>query len=249
MYTSYYDLLNDVYKYGEIISPSNITLNRSFATKELTNVQLKIDNFSSLLIDKNEVTYLTEEMKWYCDHVDISNKQNINKKLKDMAFELLDGVVNRAGPNSNYGEMCLRLKNHIGITQLDWIIEKLTKDSSSRQAIAFYNSPNYQYYSNQDFVCTLTQMFNIKDDKLNTTVNIRSNDLMMCFRFDSIWYRSFQQIVCNRLQKIYPQLQLGYLFCNIFSAHYYLKDEEKVKNYLNNNLTHYDFIYKGLETL
>ena len=33
---------------------------------------------------------------------------------------------------------------------------KLKKDKSSRQAVAFYNSPSYQYWSNDDFVCTLT---------------------------------------------------------------------------------------------
>jgi thymidylate synthase len=248
MYTSYYDLLNDIYHNGEIISSSNVSVNRSLVTKELTNVQLRIDNFNSLLINENEVKYLTEEMKWYCNHIN-GDEYSFRLSLQKLALELLDGVVNRAGVNSNYGDMCLRLKNHIGITQYEWIIEKLRKDISSRQAIAFYNSPNYQYYSNPDFVCTLTQMFNIKNDKLNTTVNIRSNDIMMCFRFDSIWYRSFQQIIFNKLKEFYPNLQMGSLFCNIFSAHYYLKDEEKVKYYLNNDLKLYDFKYEGLEKL
>lgn len=45
MYTSYYDLLNDVYQNGELISPSDVSTNRSFQTKELTNVQIKIDDF------------------------------------------------------------------------------------------------------------------------------------------------------------------------------------------------------------
>lgn len=267
MYLSYYDLLKDVYENGKLISPSNISTNRSFETKELTNVQLKIDDFKSLLMTENEVKYLTEEMKWYCDQVEMPQHRridlthekwtdyptyatrDINKELRQMGIDLLDGVVNRAGPNSNYGEMCLRLKNHVGVTQLEWIIDRLQKDRSSRQAIAFYNSPNYQYYSNQDFVCTLTQLFNIKNNRLNTTVNIRSNDLMMCFRFDSIWYRSFQQIVFNYLKEFYPELEMGYLFCNIFSAHYYLKDEEKVKKFLNNDVKLYDFTYEGLKDL
>ena len=198
-------------------------------------------------------------MKWYCDKVEkpearrldlthekwtdypTYNKRDINKELRQMGIDLLENVVNRAGPNSNYGEMCLRLKNHAGITQLDWIIDKLKKDISTRQAIAFYNSPNYQYYSNQDFVCTLTQMFNIKNNKLNTTVNIRSNDIMMCFRFDLIWYKTFQQIVFNHLKEYYPTLEMGYLFCNIFSAHYYIKDEEKVKKFLNNEYKLFNF--------
>ena len=110
-----------------------------------------------------------------------------------MAEDVL-GAKNRCGPNSNYGEMCLRLKNHMGVTQLSWVVERLKRDRASRQAVAFYNSPNYQYYSNEDFVCCLTQMFNIKGNKLNTIVNSRSNDLINSFRFDSIWWRIFQML-------------------------------------------------------
>ena len=145
-----------------------------------------------------------------------------------MAEDVL-GAKNRCGPNSNYGEMCLRLKNHMGVTQLGWVVERLKRDRASRQAVAFYNSPNYQYYSNEDFVCCLTQMFNIKGNKLNTIVNSRSNDLINSFRFDSIWWRIFQKRVLDELKMTYPDLELGYLLVNIFSAHYYLKDEFKIQ--------------------
>ena len=245
MFNSYIEMLKAVDAEGELISPSDVSLNRSFATKELTNVQVKIDDYKQLLLDDNEVNYLEKELDWFLDWIEkpvyhvaeLSHElqppskkpiiSSYSKMLKDLGKDLL-GCVNRAGPNSNYGEMCLRLKNHIGITQIEWVVERLTHDASSRQAVAFYNSPNYQYWSNQDFVCTLTQMFNIKNNKLNTTVNIRSNDLINCFRFDSIWYKIFQKKVLEQLKRVYPELQEGYLFCNIFSAHFYLKDEEKL---------------------
>lgn len=225
MFLSYIEMLQAVEKTGEFVSPSSVSLNRTFATMELSNVQVKIDNFKPQLVDDNEVEYLQKEIDWYLGR---NTSDDQHKKLKILAKELI-GCVNRAGPNSNYGEMCLRLKNHIGLTQLDWILGKLVKDKSSRQAVAFYNTPNYQYWSNDDFVCTLTQMFSIKDGKLNTTVNIRSNDLVNCFRFDSIWYNMFQSIVLKELKKTYPDLQKGWMLCNIFSAHCYLKDKEKLQ--------------------
>ena len=247
MFASYIEMLKAVDTEGETISPSDVSLNRSFGTKELTNVQVKIDNYQQLLLNQDEVTYLEKELDWFLDwnekpiyhvaelsHIPKTEQQkklpvgSQSKILKELGKKLL-GCVNRAGPNSNYGEMCLRLKNHIGITQLEWVVEKLKKDPSSRQAVAFYNSPNYQYWSNDDFVCTLTQMFNIKDNKLNTTVNIRSNDLINCFRFDSIWYKIFQKKVLEQLKSTYPDLKEGYLLCNIFSAHFYLKDAEKLE--------------------
>lgn len=225
LFTSYIDLLNAVDVDGELVSPSNVSTNRSFATKELTNVQLKIDDFKQLIVNDKEVEYLEKELDWYNGTY---QDPEANKKLRELALTHV-GCVNRAGSHSNYGEMCLRLKNRAGITQKEWILHKLRKDQNSRHAIAFYNSPDYQYYDNCDFVCTLTQMFNIKDNKLNTTVNIRSNDLINCFRFDVLWYRKFQTIIFEELKKDYPELQLGYVFCNIFSAHYYLKDAEKLE--------------------
>jgi len=36
----------------------------------------------------------------------------------------------------------------------------------------------------------------------------------------------------KRLQARYPELKLGYLLCNIFSAHYYMKDAEKLEKIL-----------------
>lgn len=245
MFTSYIDLLNAVATDGELIQPSDVSVNRSFATKELNNVQLKIDSFTPLLIDDNESEYYDKELQWYFDsyekpkHAPIElNHEKWDKNpvvkadtfladLRRMAADVI-GCCNRCGPNSNYGEMCLRLKNHIGITQLEWCVEKLKADKSSRQAVAFYNTPNYQYWSNCDFVCCLTQMFNIKDNKLNTVINSRSNDLINSFRFDSIWWHIFQQIALKELKKTYADLQLGYMFVNIFSAHYYLKDEKKL---------------------
>ena len=256
MYNSYPELLKAVKEDGETISSSSVSVNRSFETRELNNVQVLMKDDNEYILNDNEKKYLAVEMDWFMDRVykhvnpplelghdkeaprnlidaSVITTDNVNKKLKEMALSLLDGCVNRAGPNSNYGEMCLRLKNHLGITQLEWVCAKLEKDPLSRQAVAFYNSPNYQYWSNQDFVCTLNQLFSIKGDMLNTVVNIRSNDLINCFRFDSIWYRTFQKIVLARLQKTYPSLKLGYLLCNIFSAHYYLKDEAKLEKILD----------------
>lgn len=246
MYFGYIDLLRSIDSLGEEVSPSEVSLNRSFVTKELNNVQLLMDPYKQLLINDKEVEYVEKELDWYLDTyekpvripLELSHQPqapqeakvlvNYSKMLKDLAKDLI-GCVNRAGPNSNYGEMCLRLKNHIGITQLEWVVDKLKKDKSSRQAVAFYNSPNYQYWSNDDFVCTLTQMFTIKHNRLNSTVNIRSNDLINCFRFDSIWYKMFQLRVLQKLKPIYPELEDGHLLCNIFSAHFYLKDADKLE--------------------
>lgn len=230
LFKSYIDLLHGVQNEGELISPSNVSVNRSFQTKELTNVQLVINDFKPFLLNDKEQEYIKYELDWFLDEqLDLSSEDhgNCHAFLKRKA-ETLIGCVNRDGPNSNYGEMCLRMKNHIGVTQFEWIVEKLKKDKNSRHAVAFYNSPMYQYWSNDDFVCTLNQLFNIKDNKLNTTVNIRSNDLINCFRFDSLWYNKFQQLVLGELQKTYSDLQIGTMTCNICSAHYYIKDEEKL---------------------
>ena len=112
LFTSYIDLLNAVDVDGELVSPSNVSTNRSFATKELTNVQLKIDDFKQLIVNDKEAEYLEKELDWYNG---VYQDPDANKKLREMALTHV-GCVNRAGPHSNYGEMCLRLKNKAGIT-------------------------------------------------------------------------------------------------------------------------------------
>ena len=133
MFISYLDLLNAVERDGETISPSSVSINRSFETKELNNVQLEIDDFQQLLINDDEVRYYEKELQWYLDtyekpkHAPIElnhEKWESNPVVKPdtfltdlrrMATDVI-GCCNRCGPNSNYGEMCLRLKNHIGVT-------------------------------------------------------------------------------------------------------------------------------------
>ena len=253
MFMSYLDLLNAVDKDGELISPSNVSSNRSFETKELTNVQIMLDPFEQFLLNDDEVKYYEKELQWYLDTYEkpvhhpielthdkweknpVPKADTFHADLRKMAEDVL-GATNRCGPNSNYGEMCLRLKNHVGVTQLRWCVEKLKKDARTRQAIAFYNSPNYQFFSNADFVCCLSQLFNVKDGKLNAVVNSRSNDLINSFRFDSIWWRLFQMIVLDNLKDTYPDLKLGYVFVNFFSAHFYLKDTFKIDQLCSNAL-------------
>lgn len=231
VYTSYTSLLNDLKTIGEKISSSvGVSVNRSYETKELNNVQIKFDNFVQFLLDDDEVEYYEKELQWYLNLYDYDNPSVYNKFIKDLRKLAEEKIKckNRCGPNSNYGEICLRLKNHVGLTQFDWCIEKLKNDKFTRQAVAFYNTPNYQYLNNNDFVCCLSQMFNVKDNKLNTVVNSRSNDIINSFRFDMIWWRIFQTKIYNALLDVYPTLEMGYLFVNIFSAHYYIKDEYKI---------------------
>lgn len=234
-YSTYQELLNHLRSDGEFISPSDISSNRQLITKELSNIQLKIDNFQQLLLDDSEVMYYERELDWYlrnCTQLKplIITEMNDNEErrsLKTLSLELIK-CINRCGRHSNYGKMCLCEKNINGITQFDWVTDRLRKDPRSRQAITFYNQSKYQYYSNVDFVCCLSQMFNIIDNKLNTTVNCRSNDIINSFRFDMIWWRVYQNIIKNSLKDIYPNLELGYMMCNIYSAHYYIKDEYKI---------------------
>lgn len=158
---------------------------------------------------KKELKYIKQEINWF-----------LGRDYKPIEY-----FVNRDGPNSNYGAMCLKHQNYAGYTQIQWCEDKLKADKNTRQAVTFYNSPEYQYKGNIDFVCTLTQMFSIKNDRLNTTINIRSSDILNGFRYDMIWYRVYQQLLCDKLKFSYPELDIGSMTFNIFSAHYYLRDE------------------------
>ena len=67
-----------------------------------------------------------------------------------------------------------------------------------------------------DFICTNAVMYNIRNDVLHTTVQMRSNDLIFGYRADYHWHKW-----CNK--KIADELgaEVGPMSWQVASAHIY----------------------------
>ena len=141
-------------------------------TKEITNCFLKINNPS---IDNIEFyhrafsnKYGEAELRWYwsgdnsCET--IGKHARMWLKLSD------DGKTN----NSAYGYIIHKKHNK---DQLQEIIKELEKDDTSRKAVIIINDPTIDKLTTKDLQCTIAIQFLIRNNKLEETVYMRSNDV------------------------------------------------------------------------
>jgi thymidylate synthase len=117
--------------------------------------------------------------------------------------------------NSNYGSLV------ITDDQFSWVIESLKADINSRQAIMFFNRPEFQFDGNKDFVCTMYANFFVRKNALHMKVQMRSNDIFFGLTFDAPFFSFLMQSVYHILKKDYPTLTLGNYYHFADNLHFY----------------------------
>lgn len=227
----YKQLLTKVYHYPDYISAP-----RGLMIRELTNIELQLDNpYSNLFtnsIRSPKLNYLYPELLWYFSgRNDLEFISHYSKFWNRIANE--DGTVNSA-----YGNLLFTEKNEYGLTEYQWALESLKKDKDSRQAIMRFNKPKHSYIGNKDFVCTLNAIFHIRRNKngidvLNLTTTMRSQDVWFGIIYDIPFYTLLQQQMHKHLRKYYPDLLMGDFRHYVLSEHIYEKDFEAVEKMLN----------------
>lgn len=200
--------------------------------KEITNAILINENPSLNLFKNKErpfpMNYLTGELLWYFsgrnDLEFISNYSSFWKSISD----------NSKSCNSAYGNLLFTKQDAYNkMSQFYWAYSSLVKDKDSRQAIMHFNRPLHQYDGVKDFVCTLIGIFQIRDNKLNFTIDMRSNDIYFGLTFDYPFFTILQQQMYNHLKKIYPELKIGNYTHFAHSLHLYEKDFSKIKKMID----------------
>lgn len=206
----------------KMILEGNMTNPRGLKTIELQNVWLTLLNPSNsvLTLKSRNLSqeYLKAEMDWY-----ISGDLNIENISKYSSFWTSLRNLNNT-VNSNYGFLSLK-QTFNGLSQFEWCYEKLSKDKNSRQALINYNQPCHKYEGNKDFVCTISQSFRINNDKLDTTIIMRSNDLIYGLSYDLPWFYYLQKELAKKLL-----VDVGVLNHIALSLHVYEKHFEMLNN-------------------
>ena len=221
----YRDLLIDLTE-----NPEYICSPRDQKIKESLNVCLEIED-PKLCLYKNDkrssqLKYIAAELVFYFSgRNDLAYIEKYAKFWKDIANE--DGTVNSA-----YGYLLFNLKNEHGKTQWEWAHDSLVKDKDSRQALMHFNMPMHQFDGNKDFVCTLNGIFHIRDNKLNFTLMMRSNDVILGLPTDVAFFCILQQQMLNLLQYKYPELELGTYTHMVNSMHLYERNFKIVEEML-----------------
>jgi len=198
----YYSSLTDLMQ-----NPEYETRPREFKIKENTNIALILENPLSCLFSSeprsSQKKYIAAELLWY--FMGKNDVEFIKKYAKFWeSIQNDDGTV-----NSSYGYLLFNQKNSFGLTQYDWAYTSLIKDKDSRQAIIHFNLPQHQYPTNKDFVCTMYGIFQIRDNKLNFTISMRSNDVVWGLPTDIAFFAILQSQLHRHLMEVYPDLKLG----------------------------------------
>jgi thymidylate synthase len=154
--------------------------------------------------------YFAGELAWYLHRDrDVDYITHFSKFWKGLTNPNSNEI------NSNYGNLVINNE------QLGWVIDSLVKDKNSRQAIMFFNRPDFQFEDNKDFVCTLYSNFFIRNNKLHMKLQMRSNDIFFGLTFDAPFFSFLHQSVYHILKEHYPELELGYYFNFVDNIHFY----------------------------
>lgn len=212
--------------------PEYITSPRGQKIKEITNAVFQLNDPTQNLFKNNArsvpMRYLAGELLWY-----FSGRNDIEFITRFSNF--WKHISDNGKANSAYGKLLFNTKDTPeNMSQWEWAYSSLVKDSDSRQAILHFNRPLHQYNGVKDFVCTLVGVFQIRDNKLNFTIDMRSNDIFFGLTFDLPFFTTLQQQMLRHLTPHYPDLELGTYTQVAHSLHLYERDFEKIENMRNN---------------
>jgi len=244
--TKYYDIhsaylstLDDIYFHYDYLSSP-----RGFPIREKVDYNFTIINpIAESIVTHDEVRnkviadYTSKEVELY---------NSLTNNVKDFAkaSKFWEKLANPDGTvNSAYGYLIWGNKSHGNVfyeritnsketpvmrTPWEWCVLSLKQDKDTRQAMLRFSLPEHQYIGNKDQTCTLHANFLIRDNKLNLSVVMRSNDLVLGLVYDLPWFVSLMDKMVDELKDTYPELTKGNYSHFVHSLHIYERDEEKV---------------------
>lgn len=200
-------MLVDVAEKGKTTKP------RDQLVKEIQNYSYTLqpyERFQSFKSRKLNIKYIKKEFLWYLkgDRFDTSICEHA-KIWRD--------VVNKDGSiNSNYGQYVFG-----DINQFDTVVETLKKDKDSRRASISILSKDHLQSDTNDVPCTYSMNFRIRENFLNMTVHMRSQDAVYGVGNDAPAFSFIHEMMFNTLKEAYPELKYGEYFHIADSFHVY----------------------------
>ena len=208
----YVDLVQHVLRHGKEVAP------RGQKTREIEDAIIRID--------------------------DVYNTLPMNVKRKAVpgigaveACQLLSGtsfpdLVMMVGPQfKNYAEDNGVFHGAYGPRtngQYHAVIERLKNDPDSRQAVVTIWNPQYDLqWNKRDYPCTILHQFRIRDNKLNMSVYMRSNDVWLGAAYDFFQFTRVQIAMASVLG-IEPGKYAHHVgSLHIYEQHYGVAEELK----------------------
>ena len=167
--------------------------------------------------------YINREIDWY-----ISASTNIHD-IYDRGTAPPEAwqyaADNHGNINSNYGYLIF---SDIYYRQYDNVLTELLENPDSRRASMIYQRPSiwteYNENGKSDFICTNAVTYYIRNDELQSVVQMRSNDVVYGYKNDYAW----QQYVLTTLAKDLG-IQPGFITWQVQNLHVYERHFHLVK--------------------
>ena len=173
------------------------------------------------------IDYVKREFLWYLrgDKYDIS----ITEYAKMWgSFINLDGSI-----NSNYGQYLFR---DFPKSQFQNVINQLKDDKDSRRASITILNKNHLLSDTKDVPCTYSINFRIRENKLNMSVRMRSQDSVYGMANDAPAFSFTHEMMLNALREFYPNLEYGNYHHSADSFHVYSKHYELLEKITGLNI-------------
>lgn len=152
-------------------------------TVELTGVSFLADEDYFWLKPNEE--YIDREIRWY------RSKSRYVDDIEGSTPKIWEQVSSRHGRiNSNYGWCVFSEEND---HQYIKVLDELIRDRNTRRAVMIYTRPTMHEDAYDDgmcdFMCTNAVIYQIRGDRMNAIVQMRSNDAIYGYRNDVAWQR------------------------------------------------------------
>lgn len=201
--------------------------------KEIMNCIFSIDPkypITSFRERKLNLDYCKKETLWYLkgDRFDTS--------ICDIAGTWQNLIQPDGGLNSNYGQVIFT-----GPKLIDWVVEELKRDITSRRAVIILGDYNLLTKENTDHRCTLYISYMIRSKCLLQTVHMRSNDVIYGVTNDIFFFSILHQMVYAYLKSWYSDLILDTYTHFANSMHVYKHHYNMLKNIIQTPIN-WDYI-------
>lgn len=211
------EIYKEIIEHGKELSPRGLLIKEIENAHYILPPYVRFTNFASR---KLSLKYIKREFLWYLkgDRYDTSITEHAS---------MWKGLVNAdGGINSNYGQYINK--------QFDKVIETLKADKDSRRASIMILSAEHLQSETKDVPCTYAINFRIRDNKLNMTVHMRSQDAVFGMGNDAPAFSFVQEMIYVTLRDTYPELAMGHYHHFADSLHIYEKHFAMVNEMLAN---------------
>lgn len=182
-----YATLAHMLKYGSKVGNTHEVNNMVFHLKNPRN------NLALSRTDSKygiSLSYALGELLWYFTG---DNKVSFIGQFGSLWSRISDdGETN----NSAYGHL---IQKKWGFDQLDLMKRILEADPNSRRAVININTPHPEVIETRDEPCTISMQFFVRNNKLDMTTVMRSNDIWYGTPYDVVYFTSLQLILATQL--------------------------------------------------